>query len=519
MDVFLLIFFVAVVAGAVAVNVKILLHYQQPEDSGFASGLLSKVCIVVSLTLAWVLNVMLPIDVRNSRPMPGFLDMQLLWKAAFITLASFLVVVVPGAMLYAEIEGDDTVKKKRRYVLCNLLVTLFLVAAAVGISYPFLSNAAIPVVEYSCDSWLDADAATPPDVLADSICAAGSKSKMEIQVGFDIYIIAVLCFIGWFFFAIFGGIGLSAVPLDMILEFVDRPKAINQYAYQQRRKVLGQAAQALLGRAEELQEREGELAASRSWAPSRQKSQLKAEYNKFKRDVLLLETEFDKLVVSKFNKGENLAVSIIKLLMGILFAILSIIWILHIFLGIILPHLDPNISVPFLGAIFSACESSGAYPVGVALFAVFSLYLLLCVVKGCLKFGMRFFFVLSIHPMRRQGTPLNSILFNVEMVLLSSAAVVQFTQTAFKDYARLTDADVIFSAQIKYMSFYSYFFENLVFIYMLMAFWLIALVYLLVRPRDSGELKFDKKADAALAKMVGARSLAEAATAPLTSQA
>jgi len=344
---------------------------------------------------------------------------------------------------------------------------------------------------------------------------------MEIQVGFDIYIVAVLCFIGWFFFAVFGGIGLSAVPLDMILEWVDRPKAINQYTYQQRRKVLGQAAATLIGRAEALQEMEGDLLSkSKSWGVNRQKRQVKAEYNRFKRDVLILETEFDKLVVSKFNKGENLAVSIIKLVLGIVFAILSIMWILQIFIGIILPHLDPSISVPFLGAIFSACENSGAYPVGVALFAAFSLYLLLCVVKGCLKFGMRFFFLMSIHPMRRQGTPLNSILFNVEMVLLSSAAVVQFTQTAFKDYARLTDADVIFSAQIKYMSFYSYFFENLVFIYVLMGFWLIALIYLLVRPRDTGELKFDKKADAALAKMVGAKSLAEAAAStPSSSQA
>merc|ERR1712007_234995 len=76
---------------------------------------------------------------------------------------------------------------------------------------------------------------------------------------------------------------------------------------------------------------------------------------------------------------------------------------------------------------------------------------------------------------------------NVEMVLISSAAVVQFAQVAFADYARLTDADVIFAAQIKYLTFYSFFFENNVFLYALLAWFLLTLIYLLVvGPRDNG---------------------------------
>jgi len=117
---------------------------------------------------------------------------------------------------------------------------------------------------------------------------------------------------------------------------------------------------------------------------------------------------------------------------------------------------------------------------------------------------MRIFFVFSIHPMRRKDTPLNSILFNVEMVLISSAAVVQFAQSAFADYARLTDADIIFAAQIKYLKFYSWFFDNHVFIYALLAWFLLALIYLLVKPRDNDpSLSFkNPKVDAKLAKII-----------------
>ncbi|CAK9072808.1 LIMR family protein DDB_G0293610 [Durusdinium trenchii] len=101
--------------------------------------------------------------------------------------------------------------------------------------------------------------------------------------------------------------------------------------------------------------------------------------------------------------------------------------------------------------------------------------MLICVVKGCTKFGMRVAFFISIHPMRAQNTPLNSILFNVEMLLISTAAMVQFSQTTFSDYARLTEADVIFSAQIQRLRFYRF---------------LIAFIFFLVRPRDQGSITF-----------------------------
>mmetsp|Transcript_30299 Transcript_30299/g.64485 ORF Transcript_30299/g.64485 Transcript_30299/m.64485 type:complete len:521 (-) Transcript_30299:103-1665(-) len=502
-DVFLLVFVLVTVGVAVAMNVHLLLYFQQPEDSKFASSICCKAIIVISLTLCWFVNILLPIDVRNSRPIPGILDMQLLWVITFITLASFLVLIVPGAMFYMEVEGDDMVRRKHRHVICNITLTLFFVICSVVISYPFLGHAAFPVVNYSCGSFLEADDHRPMGELGADLCSSGGGGHVELKVGFDIYIIAVLCFIGWFFFVIFGGIGLSAVPLDMILAFIDRPQPIDEVTYRNRRKDLGLASRNLLVKAEELQGRDSEASCDKGWSKAKSKRQIKTEYNKFKRDVHLLEQEFERMKLSKFHKGENLAVSIAKLLLGIIFALLSIMWVLHVLLVIVLPKADPSIDTGFLNEIFEAFEAPGLYPVGVALFASFTLYLLLCVVKGCMKFGMRIFFVFSIHPMRHHGTPLNSILFNVEMLLLCSAAVAQFAQSAFSDYARLTDADVIFAAQIKYMAFYSWFFDNGVFIYLLLGWFLLTLIYLLCKPRDESDIKWDKKAGKKLAILAG----------------
>lgn len=503
-DLFLLLLVVVVLVVAVAVNVRLLLYYQQSEDSAFASSVFCKTVIVISLTIAWLISLLLPIDVRNSRPTPGPLDMQALWIAAFITLAVFLVLVVPGVMFYHEVEGDDLVKKKRRHVVCHLILTLFFSVCGLAISYPFLSEASIPVVKYACDKWEAADEPLDTMQLARRSCAVGESSHITVKVGFQVYVIAVLCFIGWFFFVMFGGIGLSAVPLDMILAFVDRPRAIDEVSYQQRRRMLGKAAQVLLHQSEELQTRDGELAGQKGWRAYRQKRAMKADYNSFKREVHLLEDELERLNVSKFLKGESLAVSIAKLVLGIIFAILSLTWVLHIILCVLVPQLDKDFSVKMLNGIFEACEGSVLYPLGIAMFAAYTLYLLLCVVKGCLKFGMRVFFLFSIHPMRPGATPLNSILFNVELVLISSAAIVQFEQAAFADYARLTEADVIFAAQVKYMTFYSWFFENSVFIWALLAWFLLSLIVLLVKPREGrATFRADKKADKTIAKLIG----------------
>jgi len=219
--------------------------------------------------------------------------------------------------------------------------------------------------------------------------------------------------------------------------------------------------------------------------------------------VVLIEEEFERLQVSKFHKGESFAVSIAKLCLGILCAILSTLWVIQIVLVIVVHHIWPGTHLHFLGKIFAACEHAGFYPLSVVLFATFSLYVLVCVVKGCLKFGMRIFFFFSVHPMKRRATPLNSILFNVEMVLLTCGAVVQFTRYAFADYARFTQAEVIFAAQIQHLAFYSFFFTHNIFVYLLLKCFLISLLYLLYKPRDSAELRFDSKAEKALAKIIG----------------
>lgn len=43
-------------------------------------------------------------------------------------------------------------------------------------------------------------------------------------MSFPVYTMAIMSFFGWFFFLVFGGVGMSALPIDLILDYIHRPK-------------------------------------------------------------------------------------------------------------------------------------------------------------------------------------------------------------------------------------------------------------------------------------------------------
>lgn len=62
---------------------------------------------------------------------------------------------------------------------------------------------------------------------------------------------------------------------------------------------------------------------------------------------------------------------------------------------------------------------------------------------------------------------MNSFLFNIMLIMLTSISVTQFCASAFQDYATMTDIDLIFSTQIRYLKFFVYFYKYHVFEYSL----------------------------------------------------
>eukprot|EP01015_Nassula_variabilis_P016371 TRINITY_DN2509_c0_g2_i1.p3 TRINITY_DN2509_c0_g2~~TRINITY_DN2509_c0_g2_i1.p3 ORF type:complete len:101 (-),score=6.10 TRINITY_DN2509_c0_g2_i1:100-402(-) len=99
--------------------------------------------------------------------------------------------------------------------------------------------------------------------------------------------------------------------------------------------------------------------------------------------------------------------------------------------------------------------------------------------------------------MKVNETWMNSFLFNVMLILLSSVSVTQFVAQAFSQYTRLTTIDLIFGTQIRYMKFFRFFFDNQIFEYALFIWSIICGLYLLLRPREqiNVEKEVDKRFD------------------------
>ncbi len=48
-----------------------------------------------------------------------------------------------------------------------------------------------------------------------------------MKVSFPVYLLSCLAFVGYWVFVIFGGVGLTALPLDLIYSFINRPQMLS----------------------------------------------------------------------------------------------------------------------------------------------------------------------------------------------------------------------------------------------------------------------------------------------------
>jgi len=203
------------------------------------------------------------------------------------------------------------------------------------------------------------------------------------------------------------------------------------------------------------------------------------QYYYIRQDYKILEMAY------KLRKGEgNPLIPIIKLILGILSIGIAFSWILHI--GIFI--LPPQPKSQFLNLFFITLEGvgGGKFPLfGIIAYAIWALYLLVAVVKGNFKLGVRFL-IWKVYPMEVNGTLMNAFLANTWVILLCSIPAVQFCVRAFPVYATDTAIDMLFGVQAQWAIFFKYFWANNVFIYVIIILNGITLFYLLIFPNDKG---------------------------------
>lgn len=424
---------VAVVALALIIYLVIL--FQSPEDKNQAW--LPKIIVIIGLLMACFNVLLLPYDVANRKDPTvqnsygGGIDVVLVWQIVMWTICGFTFLVVPFAMFYYEAYDPEqpNVCNQIKPALCYTTIALFVFVLLLVVLWLTVGFADIPYTLYvvnPTDGYLPED--LPP---AFTSFQAESSQTMQIQVSIYVYMVGLMSAIGWVLFFIFGGIGLAAFPYDFIENFIDRPKPITRAEYDAKLEAIGKECLRLVPIGKKLDE-EGRS------NPGKKHSKKVAI---FKRQVQDLEKAHEKLEIAYKDQGGSVLKAWLGLFIGILGVLLSLAWFLHV---IIWNIFKVN---PFLNSLFIVLDNAFSL-LGTLAYGIFAFYLLWCVIKGNAKFGLNCIFF-TVHPMKVNGTLMNSFLFNTLLILIASVSTVQFCAISFAEYASNTSVNQLFSTYVE----------------------------------------------------------------------
>lgn len=536
-DVFLIIACIVGFGILVVGGVYLLVYYQHPDDHNDAY--FPKAVVILGFVIAGATVLLLPLDVANREGYAGCagydtrlcggLPLKTLWTIVFWLIPLWMFFMIPFAIFYYESDDGQLMAgtsyspnpaKKSRFRQAMFYQFFVVVIAAIffAVMYILFSDAKIPVQGYSnvngegfgvirssytiiakevnetlnetltFSAWQLANMRTEDGAWIESVSKIPELDEIELKVDVGTFFAGVMAWLGWWLFAVFGGIGLAAVPLDLVLSYTNRPRRLDAVEYAEIQMSLRDRTNELVDIGELLKiEREQKAQAGMAsklsaWSLDTETRKAAREERQailgFKQAVFLLEEDIEHFQAAADQQNYNPLVPYLMLLLGCCAIIVSVFWFIHMVI-----YVFPNPPfAPFLNNYFSFFDSW--FPLfGVLSVAIFTFYLLIAAVKGAFKFGLRFLFF-HIHPMKVGKTYMSSFMFNIALVLMCALPVVQFCQEAFADYTSFADIRQIFGVQIQYLKFFSVFWTKQIFVYILFGVSVLTSIYLARQPSD-----------------------------------
>ena len=481
-DAVTLIMIIIMAIALLITNIYILVYFSHPEDKDSIIGWILKIIVILGLTLAWCQVLLIPLDVSNNRTFGGGINMRVFWLIIFVITLIYILIIFPISSSLYEAQDDWSLCDKIKHCLCFFSITIIFFVVLTAILYSTIGRTDIPITIIKCQNNGFIDSKEP----FIDICKTKSiDSSIELKINIIIYSIAILTFISWAVFALFGGIGLASVPIDFFISFVNRPKNINNDDAKERKKILFEEIEELQQLGEEISAMEKNGVQKKFFlAPSKRK------YNRKKKEFTsrfaLVQKEFD--ILNKNNYIEtSISVVFYYLLipLGILTSILTLLWVIQFicsYFYILKGLKDRRAGYPFLSYLLIFFQDHDVSFLSFLFFSILTLYLLFCVIKGNFQFGIRVLCCWTVHPMKKGKTYMNSFLFNISLILLGSMAITQFVSDCLTDYIAFTDIDTLFNTLIKNLKFFKYFYRYYIFQYILFAIFILSLIYLIFRP-------------------------------------
>jgi LMBR1 domain-containing protein 1 len=238
---------------------------------------------------------LLPLDVANARDGKYNIKMDKLWQISYMIIAAYIFVVVPLSLFfYEEDEESNCCQRVKRALLMEFFLLVFL-GLLFGISYIFLKKAELPVRSTEIDF----------NQLGNGLASTGITShKSEtliVNVSFPIYAMSLMSLFGWVLFVIFCGVGLTALPMDMILAYRYMPKRITREEHQAKRIKLKKDVESLINSGEELKKDYTKAMSVQGWFKGmRAKGKIKNEMRLYEAATIQVEFVIELLRIRMF---------------------------------------------------------------------------------------------------------------------------------------------------------------------------------------------------------------------------
>jgi len=498
---FLIVVAVVVALVAAACNVYVLVHFQHPDDRNQAW--FPKIVVVTGLTIAVLSILLLPLDVGNRTACAEAIiesacrytmPMTELWYATYLTMFSYIFVLIPWTLFYYEQDHDTPLGKRIvSSSLWSLLSTVVLLLIML-IVYYFGGEAEFQLKSVSSGIMLLGNAALNnassciaiPSTLTSAtnfLTTSGSLGGMKcsalradvatetfkVKPTFIIYVIAVCSIVSWLIFMIYAGVGVVAMPIDLIRSFLTRPtKVISKSEYIRCATILVRDVQNVRTEIKNLQKEQATSGKTRK--VKKQMIELQEKLMKLEDDELELQKVFPQGETRESMWMLSVLGYWLQLFLGIVCSGLSVLWVVHIVLYILI---KPPPST-FLNAFFQYLDKVWSL-LGTIFFAIFCFYLIFCVIKGNTRLGLKFLLV-SLYPMKLGRTSMSSLLFNTGLIMLASVSVIQFCAQAFSAYSTETAVSKIFVGNIENLKGLGYLFKYNIFIYSFFAMICLSLI-------------------------------------------
>lgn len=154
--------------------------------------------------------------------------MDTLWLIVFLSIVIFIVALLPFSIYFYEADdGEDDPSGNKQVIEALKMEAATVIAAVVFIVVLFVtvSKSHIPMRALEVNSqsatkgfhsYVDGETLSDAEILAASSLVHQSI-KVTLDVSLPVYTVGLTSFIGWFGFCIFCGIGLIALPMDLML--------------------------------------------------------------------------------------------------------------------------------------------------------------------------------------------------------------------------------------------------------------------------------------------------------------